>query len=270
MKKIKYIMVSVLLAVSFAGCSMFEVDNYDEPGETLKGAILVAGTNEPLPTLQGNTGGSVRVRLQEVSWTEAESPTLRDYTCFQDGTFQNTKLFNATYNIRVDGPFVPLVRIAANGSVLADGTQTVKVKGVTEVKFEVQPFLKVEIQGSPVVNNDSTLTVTVLVTRATSPEKIRSLIEPMGEWKDEWLNVTDIALWVSQVAFPGASEDSRFSNTLNGNLTDMLGTPFKITTKGKLPPGRPVFIRVGARINYSTEGAFRWNVSKDVIRVDIP
>lgn len=27
-----------------------------------------------------------------------------------DGTFQNTKLFKGEYNVRIDGPFIPLVR----------------------------------------------------------------------------------------------------------------------------------------------------------------
>src|SRR5688500_8769139 len=129
---------------SFTSCSLFELDNYDEPKETLQGEVVDAETGEPVLTDQGSEG--IRVRLIETSWGENVTPNP-DFFCMPDGTFQNTKVFKGTYNIRIDGPFIPLLREDDRGVPLADETQTRDISGVTNVTFEVQPFLTIEWVG---------------------------------------------------------------------------------------------------------------------------
>lgn len=268
MIKIFYgILVCLSAAIIFTSCKK---DNYPGPEETLRGRIVDAATGELVLTDQGSEG--TRIRLMELSWKETAVPSNFDFYCMKEGVFQNTKLFKGNYNVRIDGPFIPLVRRNALGDTLVNESKTLDIKGVTEVEFKVQPFLKVEWIGEPVVSN-GTITATVKVTRAVSPADFKSKIEPMGGYNDNMLNVTDVRLFVSQVAFVGLREwDSRYSKTVSysGNSFEVvLGQPIKITTTGLIPAGRTVFIRAAARINYATENVKRYNYN-EAKRVNLP
>jgi hypothetical protein len=267
MKKIFHIVLFALTIVSFNAC---EIDDYVLPQETLRGRVVDAATGELVLTDQGSEG--TRVRLRELSWTETEVPDNFDFWCMKEGVFQNTKVFKGDYNLRIDGPFIPLLRLNSAGDTIADETKYIRIEGITEVEFQVQPFLKLEWIGEPTVS-DGKITATVKVTRAVNPSDFKSKIEPMGGYNDDMLNVTDIRLFVSQVPFVGYREwDNRYSTEINyaGNSFDaMLGQPVTITTKGVIPAGRTVFIRAAARINYATENIKRHNYN-EAIRVDMP
>lgn len=184
-------MFAALLMLS--SCSMFEIDNYDAPEETIRGEVVDVKTGNPVLTDQGSEG--IRVRLTELSW----GPNVEhnpDFYCRPDGTFQNTKIFKGNYNIRIDGPFIPLVRETADGVPLADETITTDIKGVTNVKFEVEPFLNVRIVGDPTVSN-GVIKAKVVVERGVSEQDFRDKIQPMGNWNDSFLNMTDIQFFVS-------------------------------------------------------------------------
>ncbi|MBW8327555.1 MAG: DUF3823 domain-containing protein [Prolixibacteraceae bacterium] len=267
MKKIFYSILICLAAVSFHSC---EIDNYDEPQETIKGRVVDAVTGELVLTDQGSEG--TRVRLRELSWKETKVPDNFDFFCMKEGIFQNTKVFRGHYNVRIDGAFIPLVRLTSTGDTIADESKYIDIKGVTEVEFKVQPFLKVEWIGTPTVSNGK-ITATVKVTRAVSPADFKAKIEPMGGYNDNMLNVTDVRLFVSQLPYVGYREwDNRYTTEINysGNSFDaQLGQPITITTKGVIPAGRTVFIRAAARINYATENIKRHNYNQ-FIRVDVP
>ncbi|GAA4315401.1 DUF3823 domain-containing protein [Compostibacter hankyongensis] len=260
-----------LILISFLFITLYscKVDNYDLPGETLRGRVVDAATGEPVLTDQGSEG--TRVRMRELSWKEA-APENLDIFCMKEGIFQNTKVFRGYYNIRVDGAFIPLVRLNADGDTLADESQNVEIKGVTTVEFKVQPFLKLEWVGTPTVK-DGKVTATVKVTRAVSPADFKAKIEPMGGYSDDMLNVTDVRLFVSEVPFVGYREwDNRYSTIIEypGDAFEpLLGKPVTITTQGVIPAGRTVFIRAAARINYATENIKRHNYN-EALRVDIP
>lgn len=271
MKKIANYAVLLALFAS-SSCSMFELDNYDAPAETLKGEVVDVATGEPILTDQGSEG--IRVRLTELSWGDNVAPNP-DFFCMPDGTFQNTRLFKGTYNIRVDGPFIPLLREDDRGVPLADETQTMEIGGVTDVRFEVQPFLKVEWVGSPTVVNGK-VRAQVRVTRGVSEEDFRSKIEPMGGYSDSFFNVTDIQLFVSYSSSVGyRARDTRWSNAIeySGAAFDpLLGETVTIESTGTIPSGRVVFIRAAARINFDTprgSGFRRWNYN-DATQVLIP
>jgi hypothetical protein len=244
---------------------MFEIDNYDEPAETLEGEVVDVATGERVLTDQGSEG--IRVRLTELSWGENVTHNP-DFDCMPDGTFRNTKIFKGNYNIRIDGPFIPLLRETADGMLLADETQTMNIEGTTKVKFEVQPFLKVEWVGEPTVTNGR-VKAQVRVTRAVSEDDFRAKIEPMGSYSSSFLNMTDIQLFVSYSSTVGyRARDDRWSNEIQytgSEFNSLFGQTITIESKGTIPAGHTVFIRAAARINYDTpsgSGTRRWNYNE--------
>lgn len=266
MKKIIYILYSS--AILFSAC---EKDNYAEPKETIKGAITNIATGDTVLTDQGSEG--IRVRLTELSWKATAKPTPFDFFCMKEGIYQNTKVFQGHYNVRVDGAFIPLVRLGPTGDTLSNASKYIDIKGVTVCPFQVQPFLKVEWVGTPTVT-DGKVTATIKVTRAVSRDDFKAKVQPMsGGYNDDQLNVTDIRLFVSQVPYVGFREkDDRYSTQIeynNNEFESQLGKPITITSKGTIPPGYIVFVRAAARINYQTEGIKRHNYNK-AIRINIP
>ena len=273
MKKILFYTL-LCVPLSFGSCDLFKLDNYDEPAETLQGEVVDVATGERVLTDQGSEG--IRVRLTELSWTGIETPTHNpDFYCMPNGTFQNTKLFHGTYHIRIDGPFIPLVRENTSGVPVGDETQTVEISGVTKVRFEVQPFLKVEWVDLPTVSNGR-ITAKVKVTRAVSEADFRAKIEPMGNYEANFFNVTDIQLFVSYSSSVGyRARDQRWSNAIEytgSAFNTWVGQPVTIRSLGIIPSGRKVFIRAAARINYDTplgSGTKRWNYTEP-LEVMIP
>lgn len=271
MKKIAYFILLALL-LSATSCSMFELDNYDAPEETLQGVVVDEATGEPVLTDQGSEG--IRVRLTELSWGDNVTHNP-DFYCMPDGTFQNKKLFKGNYNVRIDGPFIPLLREDNSGATLADETLNVDIEGVTEVKFEVQPFLKVEWVEEPQVENGK-IRAKVKVTRGVSEDEFKEKISPMGGYDDNFLNVTDVQLFVSYSSTVGyRARDERWSNDIQysgASFNDLLGETITIESNETIPSGRVVFIRAAARINYDTpkgSGTRRWNYNAP-IEVQIP
>lgn len=265
MKKLFYFILILITTAGFNACTP---DNYALPSETIKGRVVDAATGEPVLTDQGSEG--TRVRLRELSWKETAVPDNFDFFCMKEGNFQNTKVFAGNYNVRVDGAFIPLVRRRTNGDTIANESQNLNIGGVTEVEFKVQPFLKVEWVGDPVVSNGK-ITAKVKVTRGVSPADFKAKIEPMGGYSDDMMNVTDLRLFVSQVPFVGYRDwDNRYSTeiTYSGNAFNaLLGQTITITTNGVIPNDKTVFIRAAARINYATENIRRHNYNA-AVRVD--
>ena len=257
---------------SMNSCAFFELDNYDAPEETLKGRVVDMDGN-PVLTDQGSEG--IRVRLMDLEWEEMGGQvTPQDFYCKMDGTFQNTKLFPGSYNVTVDGPFVPLVMDDANGVPIKDRSQTIEINGVTEIEFQVQPFLKVEFVDYPSVA-DGIITAKVKVTRAISRQDLADEIGQTGDWEESYANVTDIQLFVSYSSTVGYRvRDEYWSNQINyeGSGFDIdEGEPIEITSniEHPIPSGRHLFIRAAARINYETANERRYNYS-DVMEVIIP
>ena len=210
MKTIFYSLLFSLAVVSFNSC---KIDNYAEPQETLKGRVVDAATGELVLTDQGSEG--TRIRLRELSWKETKVPDNFDFSCMKEGIFQNTKVFTGHYNVRIDGAFIPLLRTTSAGDTLVDESKYIDINGITEVEFKVQPFLKLEWIGTPTISNGK-ITAVVKVTRAVSPADFKAKIEPMGGYNDNFLNVTDLRLFVSQVPYVGYREwDNRYTTQIN-------------------------------------------------------
>lgn len=253
------------LSVMFSSCSLFEKDNYDAPSVTLEGEVVDVATGERVLTDQGSEG--IRVRLTELSWGE-NVENNPDFYCMPNGTFRNTKLFKGHYNIAIDGPFIPLVRTTADGDTLANESKNMDLDGTKQVRFEVQPFLKLEWVGEPTVANGK-VTAQVRVQRGVSREEFRAKVEPMGNYNEDYLNITDVQFFVSYSSTVGyRARDERWSTRLEyggSSFDPLLGQTITLVSNGEIPAGRTVFVRAAARINYGTPvgtGNRRWNYNE--------
>jgi hypothetical protein len=242
MKSIKYIVWSVLLVAGLTSCG--EDDNYPGPGETFKGSIVDAETGAPFQTAVGTTG--VRIKMMEYSWSDTPTPY---YTyAMMDGQFNNNKIFKGEYGITPEGAFVPLAE------------ERINISGTVEKNYEVEPFLRVEWVGEPVLNADGTATIQVKIDRGTdSPDYQQALAE--------------VWLFVSETQYAGDfSYSPNFSTKLTGGTLPVVGATVSITTgwPGGIGTGaqrffpdysRKYFLRVGARINKQVNSTNVYNYS---------
>lgn len=265
MKKLILNISLISILFSLASCSLFKLDNADEPKETLQGEVVDIATGNRILTDQGSEG--IRVRITELSWGENVEHNP-DFYCKADGSFQNTKVFKGNYNIDVTGPFIPITREDANGNVLVDDSKTMDIKGTTKVKFEVYPFLNIEWVDEPTVV-DGKITAKVRIKRGVDAQTFKGMVEPMGAYKDSFLNLTDIQFFVSLSSSVGyRARDDQWSNKIEytGDEFDTkFGQVITIQSNGTIPSGRTVFVRAAARINYATpvgSGTRRWNYNE--------
>lgn len=232
-----------LCMIILTGISCTKIDNYPAPSATIQGSVFDAVTDSTVQTEFG--GGGTRVKLLETSYSS--DPTPEYFQCMQNGAFHDDKIFAATYNVSVEGAFVPVIQTNDTGKVLIDSSKNIVLKNTATVNFWVQPFLRIEWVGQPVFNPDSTVTVKVRITRGTDNPAYQG-------------DVTDINLYVSNTANDGNNNyDPRYSNlhsysgTSGNSLLDQVIT---ITTTGGALPPQDIYFRVGARI---ASGLKRYN-----------
>ncbi|SJN48902.1 DUF3823 domain-containing protein [Sphingobacterium sp. JB170] len=255
----------ILVTSLLSACSLFERDNFEAPDVTLEGEVVDVLSGERILTDQGGEG--IRVRLTELSWGDNVEHNP-DFFCKPDGTFLHTKLFAGHYNVTVDGPFIPLVRETSSGKLLADESKYLDLSGTNTVRFEVQPFLHVRWVGEPVIE-EGKVSVQVRVERGVTKEDFRTKVEPLGDYNEDFVNITDVQLFVSYSSSVGyRARDERWSSKLEyeGSTFDpMLGETITLVSNGEIPAGRTVFVRAAARINYDTPrgtGTRRWNYNE--------
>ena len=240
MKNIVYTLAIGAALVTASSCS--KVDNYDGPTETLQGRIIDAGTNQNVQSeVSGDNGSGTRIRLLETSWSD--NPTPLYLATKQDGTYNNNQVFKATYKMIAEGAFVPM-DLSGN-----DKSQTVVVQGgTTNVDFTVEPFLRVEYVGEPVVNPNGTVSVDVKVTRGTNNAAYQ-------------LNITNLALFLCPYEYVGNNNfDNRYSTILTYSGTTgnaIVGQTIKLTSTSVLLK-KDWYLRVGSRIAFGTN---RYNYS---------
>ena len=233
----KNVFINILIACAlcaYAACT--KTDNYPAPSSTITGSTIDEGTGATLQTETG--GGGTRVKLLEISYDSAPVPLY--FQSMQDGSFNNTKVFAATYKITVEGPFVPLIQTDSVGQTVSDSSQTIVLKNSATLHFNVQPFLRVQMVGTPVINPDTSVSIQVIVTRGTSNPAYQQ-------------HVTDINLYVSNTKYDGNNNyDPRYSKltSYSGSTGDaLLGQTITLTTTGGALPPQDVYFRVGARIS---------------------
>jgi len=229
MQKIIYLLVIGLIVNSCLGW-----DNYDEPKETLTGSIKVAGTGEPFQTEISPNG--VRIRMLEYSWSD--NPEPYDFFAMQDGTFNNERIFEGEYGVQVEGAFVPVEEVVT------------EISGVTELEFEVEPFLNVRLVGEPVVE-DGSFSVDFEITRGTDNE------EHHAELSDIWLFINTSSPYVG---------DNNFDRTISSRIRrpdeSDLNQVLTMQPSRELEGNRTYYYRIGARTNETVAGTRRYNYSE--------
>jgi hypothetical protein len=241
MKKLVYSIVTYMVIITMASC--VKKDNFTAPDQTLTGTVIDSSTGQPIQTEQGTSG--MQIRAYETSWNNGVGVVPENFNMHYDGTFTNTKLFKGTYKIYpTDGAFVPLVYTSSAGVPVDNGSKTISVQGgTTNVSFTVDPFLKVEWVGDPVVNADKTVTVQFRFSRGTT--------DPTRQF-----NVTDAYLFVGTTVFVG---NNSYAGTAGNAL---LGTTVTLTTKVALGADRPYYLRVGVRTADNVNKRYNYNAPK--------
>jgi hypothetical protein len=244
-----------VFAIIIAINACVKADNFEAPEETLTGKIIDVTTGEPIQIESG--GGGIQIRYHDLTWAERNGTSatqFRSFNCKPDGTFNNTKMFEGNYKIYpYDGPFVPLY--SENATAPVDLSKTVYVNGVTEVEFQVEPFLKIEWVEEPILNADRTVTAKIKITRGTSNPTYTAFA------------LTDAWLCVSTTPFASfASRVVNMSNQATPATGLALGTTVTITSKAGFPldQNRTYYVRVGARTNDNVQKRYNYNKVKEV------
>ncbi|MBK5723019.1 DUF3823 domain-containing protein [Dysgonomonas sp. Marseille-P4677] len=212
-KKIVHLLLLIAL-FSFAACD--DIDNYEEPKETLQGKLIDESTGNPLITEQPN---GFRIKLAEISWSD--TPQNEHFAGKADGTFFNKRIFKGTYEVTpVEGAFFPVEK------------KTVEINGVTTVDFSVIPYLSISKPEIKKIDGTS-VEVTYTLSRMKEGDKI-----------------LDTRVFVSTNPNVGnnifTSNLSPIINLKEINDTEVLQTTFKQVVTG-LESGKTYYLRVGAR-----------------------
>ena len=255
MKRLSFNIFILTIIIVINSCA--KTDNFDEPEETLTGRIIDVTTGQPIQIESG--GGGIQIRYHDLSWGQRTGNTVlpRDFNAKPDGTFNNTKMFEGEYKVYpFNGPFVPLY--SENASAPVDNSKTVYIKGTTTIDFAVEPLLKVEWVGQPVLNANKTVTVNFKFTRGTT-NPVYTAFAPTDAW-----------LFVSTTPFASnASRNSNMSNSVTYTAAQgvaALGTTVSITSKSAFPLNdhQTYYVRVGARTADNIQKRYNYAEVKEV------
>lgn len=146
-------------SLCFTSC-LSDLDNYESPNGGIKGQILDAETNEPIPLpVQGSTGVIINMFEQNTDATQSV-----DFYAKTHGSYENTKLFNCDYKIVVNGPFV------------SPCEEFVTVKGQTTLNLKATPYARINASARV---EGKTITITYKVNPTNSNFKVS---EVYGYW----------------------------------------------------------------------------------------
>lgn len=235
MRKLIYqiqILLFSMLILNLTSCN--KLDMYEEPKETLTGIIIDKNTGVGIETEQPN---GIRIKLEETSWSETPAPLY--FWVKPDGTFQNTKVFTGTYVVTpVDGAYFPIIG------------DTIEIRGgKTNIDFEVEPFLNVEILS--INQNGGTLDINFKISRSTAAAKItdaKVFISPTKFASNgTFLNNKSGQILSPTLTFPAATTDE----------TILAGT-HTLQVVGLEGGGRTYFVRVGVRTNDAVQKRYNY------------
>ena len=234
MKKLIYYIGMGLVA--FAASSCGKVDNYKAPSSTIQGTVSDEGTGQSVQTCVGSRG--TRIELLELSYSLTPTPIYLE--SMENGTYRDTKEFDATYKAIPQGPFVPIVVTDSNGNTVTDSSKTFVLKGSATINFKVQPFLRITWVGTPKFNADSSVTVQFKISRGTNDPNYQ-------------LNITDVNLYTANTQYADENNfDPRFSVLKTFSTTAQTDSLLSNTLTVTTPHGvlaQDVYFRISARIN---------------------
>ena len=208
----------------FASCEN-ELDNYSAPNGGIKGTILDAETNEPIPLpVQGSTGVIINMWEQNTDATKSV-----DFYAKMDGTYENSQMFNCDYKIVVNGPFV---------STCED---IVTIKGQTTHDLKATPYARINASAQV---SGKTITINYSVTPSNSSYTVS---EVYGYWNFAPGIDNGSANQAGKQTVKATEGTITFDLSNNANYTSNL---YKIKSNGN-----KIYVIIGAKtegkINYS-------------------
>lgn len=198
-------------------------------------------------------GAILMERSDRHSWTGDAHPSqaasmvaFGNYDFVKQNLYYTSTQFNG---IAPSGAFVPLEE------------ERIKISGTVEKTWEVEPLLRVEWVGEPVVNADGTVDVKVKVSRGTdNPDYQEALAEA-------WLFVSE-NMYVGDFSY-SPNYSTRISGAAIGMVqfdqvyTIRTGQPGGYNPAGTYTPfpafSRKYFLRFGARTTRQFDGTNRYN-----------
>lgn len=226
MKKKNFLMY-MLLILGIVSC---EIDNIDAPSAAISGSLIDETTNKPLVTEQPN---GFRIKMIETSWSESATPEY--FLGKADGTFKNTKIFSATYDVQpVEGAFFPVDPV----SVKIDKSKT--------IDFTVTPYLSIHPKRVEIVGD--AIEVEWTISRSKVGDKILDTrVFVVHDNPNVGTNYFTTAL-SPMVDLSGISDEEALSTTYKQTITGL--------TKGKT-----YYVKIGARTDNSSK---RYNFTETV------
>ncbi len=226
MKKKNFLMY-MLLILGIVSC---EIDNIDAPSAAISGSLIDETTNKPLVTEQPN---GFRIKMIETSWSESATPEY--FWGKADGTFKNTKVFSATYDVQpVEGAFFPVDPV----SVKIDKSKT--------IDFTVTPYLSIHPKRVEIVGD--AIEVEWTISRSKVGDKILDTrVFVVHDNPNVGTNYFTTAL-SPMVDLSGISDEEALSTTYKQTITGL--------TKGKT-----YYVKIGARTDNSSK---RYNFTETV------
>jgi hypothetical protein len=208
----------MVIAAALVSC---EADNYEGPDGTISGRVIDSVTGNPILTEQPD---GFRIRYDEVSWSD--SPVAQFFWGKADGTFQNNKLFAATYEVTpVEGAFV----------TPEPKKVEVKAGGTTSVDFTVTPYISFS-NVSVVKSQANTVKYTFTLSRNV----------PSANLQDYRIFATSKTPYVGTIVF-----ESAISTGIVALTEADLGKPIEVEI-GNYVAGATYYVRIGARCENAT------------------
>ncbi len=224
MKKINLFITIAAAILGITSC-VNELDNYDAPNGGIKGQILDAETNEPIPLpVQGSTGAIIN--LFELN-TDATMSV--DFYAKYDGTYEHSQVFNGEYNVVVNGPFV------------SPCESKVTIKGQTTLDLKATPYARIDASVSA---SGTSIDIRYDVTKTNDSYTVS---EVYGYWNFAPGVDNGSANYAGKVTVNESSGTITFDLSNDKNYQDNL---HKITANGN-----KIYVRIGAKtgnaVNYS-------------------
>lgn len=227
MKKIFNIVALSFLTFGFAAC---EMDNYDAPDAALEGKFINKVTNENLETSQGQD--NMKLRMKEISYAHNDESivvTEQNLNIMQDGTFQNSKLFAATYEM---WPY----ESCCYESTQAMQTVELKSGRTTSIQFEVTPYFQVEWIGEPWQDADGYVCANFKFTCNSLPDDSYTQAIP-----------DKAKLFISTSVKVGENSDSRYTDNDATITANDEGNILSLKTKAAIDFTQKFWLRIGVK-----------------------
>ena len=273
--KIKRVFSLFLGVTLLSLSSCFKIDNWDAPGSTMSGTVYDVYTGAPL--LASQNDWQIRIWERSYSRIEGGATDFQNLRIKQDGTYQNTKLFDGTYDmLPYNGPYWPM-----------DTIKNVVLKGSHTENFTVRPYLQI-VDFTPELNGVNL----TLKFKVKAPLLRNEEIDPPMNLP----NLYDVRFWISFNPFCGNGADSNIgwddwhhlnnngrweprqninnliSATAERNPRRIPGPGNGVDTTGEfelgpvaLRPGYKYYIRVGANVDRG-DRAFNYS---DIREIDL-